>query len=473
MNQRTIVRSHGRVLLVDDDRSFLISLQVLLEDEGGYAVECAGSVDEALDVLDGGHAVHLVVTDLSMPGKDGIELLRAVKETRPELAVILMTAHGSVSTAVEAMRLGAFQYLTKPVDPDELLVQVERAFQVALVNTAYRSLKDRTGDPDSMDVLVGNGPGTADLRQTIAGLSKVDSTVLIRGETGTGKELVARLVHRHSHRGASPLIVVNCTAIPKDLLESELFGHEKGSFTGATALRRGRIEEAEGGTLLLDEIGDMPLELQPKLLRFLQERTYRRVGGCRDLKADIRVMAATHCDLEQRMADGRFRQDLFYRLNTIPVMVPPLRDHFEDLPELCDHLIAKISLRLRCKPRPVTSEALHALQSHPFPGNVRELENLLERALVLGAVAGNPDVITTHGLTLPPDTRTENTFETVPLEDGFAALHTIFAEAEAELIQRAFQRWPELANREIAERLGTNRRVLELRIKEHGLQKRT
>lgn len=458
-----------RVLVVDDDRPFLISLQALLEDEGGYRVECAGSGSEALRILAECSGIRVVVSDLSMPQMDGIELLQAVRESWPDVSFILMTAHGSVSTAVQAMRQGAYQYLTKPIEPDELLLQVERAVRLTSAQAEYRSLAERYGDPATTDVLIGSSAPMASLRSIIDGLADVDSTVLIRGETGTGKELVGRLIHRGGPRSSQAFVVVNCTAVPRDLLESELFGHEKGAFTGATTAHRGRIEEAEGGTLLLDEVGDMPLELQPKLLRFLQEHTMRRVGGSCDRQTDVRVMAATHRNLESAMADGSFRQDLYYRLSTIPVIVPPLRDRLDDLSELCNHLIAKIALRLRRPPLPVSPAALQTLAAHDFPGNVRELENLLERAMVLGTASGAIE-IEVPPLSLPADGRPGS--PKIQLTNGFAALSDLTRRMEADLIQRALEAWPGLSNREVAEKLGTNRRVLELRMKEHGIDKR-
>lgn len=461
----------ARLLVVDDDRAFLVSLEALLEDEGGYRVETAGSGAEALDVVRAPGRVDLVVSDLSMPGMDGLELLRAVRDESPEMPFIVMTAHGSVATAVEAMRLGAFQYLTKPVDPDELLVQVQGALQVAAVRADRDRLAARLGDPDRHDVMVGTSPAMRELARAVDGVAAVDSTVLLRGETGTGKELVARLIHRRGPRAARPFVVVNCTAIPRDLLESELFGHQKGAFTGAVGSRRGRIEEAEGGALLLDEVGDMPPELQPKLLRFLQERTVRRLGADRERRVDLRVMAATHRDLERAIAEGGFREDLFYRLNTIPVRLPPLRERLDDLPELCDHLVAKIAERLGRPPAPVGDAVLGALAGHAFPGNVRELENLLERALVLGAAAGSPGVgLEPRHLGLDA-ARGGEAAPRVPLEGGFEQLRRLHAAAEEALVRRALAAWPELSNREIAERLGTNRRVLELRMKEYGVDK--
>ena len=460
----------ARILLVDDDRSFLVSVRALLEDEGGYQVECAYSVDHALEVLADVPSVRVIVSDLSMPGRDGIELLEVVRRQVPDVSFLLMTAHGSIETAVKAMRLGAFQYLTKPIDPDEMLVQISRALEVASAKEHFRALKERYGDPDFTDVLIGESAGMRALGQAIEDLARVDSTVMIRGETGTGKELVARLIHRASPRARRPLGVVNCTAIPRDLLESELFGHEKGAFTGATGLRRGRIEEAEGGALLLDEVGDMALDLQPKLLRFLQERTYRRVGGGRELAADVRIMAATHRDLEQAMEKGDFRRDLFYRLNTIPLTIPPLRERLEDLPSLCEHLVGTICLRLRRAPRPVSTSSLEVLAQHDFPGNVRELENLLERGLVLGGVGGPQDAFEV-GSVSPMVGEQEQRLDNLPLEGGMAAIQRLTTGAEKRLIERALKAWPSLPNRSVAERLGTNRRVLELRMKEYGITK--
>ena len=460
------------LLLVDDDRPFLVSLEALLADEAGYQVRTAASGEAALDVLRSPGRVDLVLSDLSMPGMDGLELLRAAREELPELPFVVMTAHGSVASAVAAMRLGAHQYLLKPVDPDELLLQVERALEAAALRSDLSSLRRRLGDPARGDLLVGDSAAVQQLRRTITAVAAVDSTVLLRGETGTGKELVARLIHREGSRAAAPFVVVNCTAIPRDLLESELFGHVRGAFTGAAASRRGRIEEAESGTLLLDEVGDMPPELQPKLLRFLQERTVRRIGGDHERRVDVRVMAATHRDLEQGIAAGSFREDLFYRLNTIPIRLPPLRARPDDLPLLGSHIVAKVAARIGRAPLPIAPDALAALAAHPFPGNVRELENLLERALVLGAVRQPPaTAIQAADLGLERTTGIADGLAEVALEGGFEQLRTLHAAAEAALIRRAVATWPAASNREIAERLGTNRRVLELRMKEYDIVK--
>ena len=455
------MQTRSTVLLVDDDPGLLRTLQVLLEDEGGYVVEAVPSAETALQILAvrGGFAA--VVSDVAMAGMDGIALLRAVRERYPRLPMILITAYASVRSAVEAMRLGAFQYLAKPVDPDELLLQVDRAIRTSRLENEHRALKDRTGNPELFDTLVGGSPIMERLRDTISKVAAVDSTVLLRGETGVGKELVARLIHARSPRRDRPFVAVNCTAIPGELVESELFGHEKGAFTGAVRARCGRIEDADGGTLLLDEVGDMPVHLQPKLLRFLQEGAVQRIGAKHERRIDVRVLAATHRDLESAIAEGVFREDLYHRLNTIPVDVPPLRDHPEDLPELVDHLVAKICRRLR---RPVVSispRAVEALAAYSFPGNVRELENLLERSIVLSRAEGTVEEIAI------PSTRSQAVAipGNLPLEGGFPQLEELVERAEEDLIRRALARWPDVSHEKIAQRLGTTRRVLEARLR--------
>jgi transcriptional regulator with GAF, ATPase, and Fis domain len=311
----------------------------------------------------------------------------------------------------------------------------------------------------------------AELRRLIERVAAVDSTVLIRGETGTGKELVARLIHASSPRADRPFVVVNCTAIPRDLLESELFGHVKGAFTGATAHRVGRFEQADGGTLLLDEVGDMPTELQPKLLRVLQDRRVQRIGADRERELDVRVLAATHRDLEGAIADGDFREDLFHRLNTIPVAIPPLRERLDDLPGLAGHLLAKVAHRMgRAIPK-LTARAEDALRAMAFPGNVRELENLLERALVLEDPGPDGlDLVAVEDIR--PPSRTGSRLDQLPLEGGFTALGERHRAAEEALIRRALRTWPGRSNADIAQRLGTNRRILEKRIADHGIDKK-
>lgn len=444
----------GRLLLADDDAALLRTLCVLLEDEG-FEVVTAASGLAAREALLTQARFAAVISDLAMPGMGGLELLRFVREHDPELPVLLMTAFSSARTAVQAMQAGAFQYLAKPVDPEELLLLLRRAMDGARARAEHRRLAERTGDPEQFDVLVGNSAPMRELRATITRLAAVDSTVLLLGETGTGKELVARLIHRSGSRAERPFVVINCTAIPGELLESELFGHDKGAFTGASTARVGRIEEAEGGTVLLDEVGDMPPALQPKLLRFLQERSIQRVGGGRERRVDVRVIAATHRDLSDAMATGAFRADLYHRLNALPIHLPPLREHLEDLPALTSHMLAKLCRRLGRPAVEPPRELLANLASQSFAGNVRELENLLERAVVLGQLAG--------GAQTPP--RPDASLA-IPLDNGFQHLARLYEGAERELIRRALEAWPGLSHAEVAERLGTTRRVLELRLKQ-------
>ncbi|MEE4271580.1 MAG: sigma-54 dependent transcriptional regulator [Thermoanaerobaculales bacterium] len=457
--------SNERLLIVDDDPGFARTLQILLEDEG-YRTEAAHSGEAALQLLEHRPGVGMVISDLAMPGMDGLELLRRLRSDRPELPVVMMTAHSSVESAVEAIQIGAFQYLVKPIEPAELLAQVSRALEVRDLKRDHELLRQRTGDPAAFDVLVGSSPAMDHLRTAISRLAAVDSTVLVRGETGTGKELVARLIHDTGARAGRPFVVVNCTAIPGELLESELFGHVKGAFTGATSARTGRIEQADGGTLLLDEIGDMPSGLQPKLLRFLQDKRVQRVGGQVEREVDVRVIAATHRDLETAIADGGFREDLFHRLNTVPVAIPPLRDRLEDLSGLARHLAAKIARRIGRAVPTIEVGSLAALASHPFTGNVRELENLIERAMVLG------DPSDDHLRLAPAPPITGGPELRIDLENGFARLAEVHEEAERDLVRRAVAVWADCSNDEIARRLGTQRRVLERRMRDYGIVKK-
>lgn len=460
--------SRDLVLVVDDDAGFARTLGILLEDEG-YGSAMAHSGRDALTILERRPGTSLVVCDLAMPGMSGLELLSQVRGLWPRLPVIMMTAHSSVDTAVRAIQLGAFQYLTKPIEPAELLVQAARAIAQARLATAHDELRARAGDPGRFDVLVGSSASMVTVRTMIERVAAVDSTVLVRGETGTGKELVARLIHTTGPRARGPFVVVNCTAIPGELLESELFGHDRGAFTGAIASRPGRIELADGGTLLLDEVGDMPPQLQPKLLRFLQDRRVQRVGATRERTVDVRILAATHCALEQAIADGTFREDLFHRLATIPLVVPPLRERREDLPELCHHLLAKIALRLG-RPVPwLTPAAAAELAARPFTGNVRELENVLERAIVLGP-PGAVEIASIDAPLAPPATTVAAAWEP-PLEGGYSALQQRYRDSEMALIRRALAAWGSASNSIIADRLGTQRRVLERRMKDYGLSK--
>ncbi|ATB30110.1 sigma-54-dependent transcriptional regulator [Melittangium boletus] len=374
--------SEGRVLVVDDHVEMARLLADALTDEG-YTVDVATSGQEALAVVRG-RVLDAVVCDLRMEQVDGFDVLAAVREADPTLPVLIMTAFGGVENAVEAMRRGATHYFTKPFRLDEVLLYVQRAIAERRLREENRALRQAVGDRSAFGALVGRSAPLRALYELIERVAHSHAPVLVRGESGSGKELVARALHFEGPRKAGPFVAVNCTAIPNSLLESELFGHVKGSFTGATTPRRGLFLEADGGTLFLDEIGDMAPELQAKLLRVLEDGEVRAVGADASRKVDVRVVAATHQELETRVREGKFRQDLFYRLNVVPLRVPPLRERREDIPLLVEHFLMKSRERNpRARLAGFTPEALAALAAAPWPGNVRELENLVERLAVV------------------------------------------------------------------------------------------
>ncbi|MDI6750276.1 MAG: nitrogen regulation protein NR(I) [Pseudomonadota bacterium] len=358
------------VWIVDDDRSIRWVLEKALarEDIGSTSF---GSADEALAKLSAGETPRVLISDIRMPGASGLELLRQVREKHPNLPVIIMTAYSDLDSAVAAFQGGAFEYLPKPFDVDQAVALVRRAMVAQ-----GEPRNDETAAAAIAPEILGQAPAMQEVFRAIGRLSQSSATVLINGESGTGKELVARALHRHSPRKDGPFIAINTAAIPRELLESELFGHEKGAFTGATGLRRGRFEEAAGGTLFLDEIGDMPAELQTRLLRVLSDGQFYRVGGREPLRANVRIIAATHQDLEARVKSGLFREDLFHRLNVIRLRLPPLRERREDIPLLARHFLAASARELGVEPKRLSDAALRFLQAAPWPGNVRQLENL-------------------------------------------------------------------------------------------------
>ncbi|MDB5290205.1 MAG: NtrC family two-component system response regulator [Phycisphaerales bacterium] len=376
----------ARILVADDQEMMRDSLAATLVREG-HEVVAAGDGAAAVARLSGPGRFDLLITDLKMPKLTGIELLAEAKRLRPEMPVVLMTAFATVATAVEAMKLGAYDYIQKPFDGDEIKHLVDRTLEhnrLIRENQALRVMSELTAPRP----LVGSGELMAEVRKKIDLIAKSSATVLIRGESGTGKEVVARAVHYASPRKERPFLAVNCAALSENLLESELFGHERGAFTGADKMRRGRFELADGGSLLLDEISEIAPSLQAKLLRVLQESTFERVGSSISQQVDVRVIATTNRDLEAAAAEGKFRQDLFYRLNVVPIDLPPLRQRSEDIYELCRHFLHQISKRENTPFRHVESEALRLLQRYPWPGNVRELQNIIERASVLESEPG-------------------------------------------------------------------------------------
>jgi DNA-binding NtrC family response regulator len=373
---------NARILVVEDEKAIQLALQGLLSREG-YEVVLADSGEAALALLDE-QAFDLVLTDLSLGrGASGMAVLEGAKRLRAETAVIMITAHGSEKIAVEAMKAGAEDYIPKPFDNDEIRVVVRRALERHRLEREHRLLLERVEREYGFENLIGAGAGMRRVFETIQKVAETDLTVLIRGESGTGKELVAQAIHTTSPRKSRPFVAVNCAAINPELVESELFGHEKGAFTGADRRRIGRFESAEGGSIFLDEIGDMAPQTQAKVLRVLQERKLERVGGGESIEVDVRVIAATHRDLEAEVEAGRFREDLYYRLKVVQIELPPLRERPEDLPALCDRFLEQLAERLGREMKRLSSAALARLARHAWPGNVRELRNLLEQAAVL------------------------------------------------------------------------------------------
>ena len=371
-----------RILIADDEESIRMVLGTALT-QGGYEVETVASGGDALAALTGGD-FDVAILDIRMPDLSGLEILERVRATDKAVIVIIITAQNTMANAIEAMKRGAFNYLTKPFDLDEVRALVARASEMhELTRTVGRIRNEVGGRYEPGVTLVGTSGAMQEIFKTIGRVAKSDATVLIEGESGTGKELIARAIHFHGPRWSGPFVALNCSAIPRDLLESELFGHERGAFTGASERRVGRFETAAGGTLFLDEVGDMPIELQVKLLRVLQEKEFSRVGSTQVLKANARIIAATNQSLERAVREQRFREDLFFRLKVVPITVPPLRDRRGDIPELIRHFLAKVNAEMGTDIAGIASEAEELLVRHPWPGNVRELENCLLRAAVL------------------------------------------------------------------------------------------
>ncbi|MDX2501902.1 MAG: sigma-54 dependent transcriptional regulator [Deltaproteobacteria bacterium] len=366
------------ILIVDDEPSILQTLSGLLADEG-FEVTTAANGYEALKIIDS-ESPDLVLLDIWMPGIDGIETLKEIKKENPTIQVIIITGHGTIETAVTATKLGAYDLIEKPLSIDKVIVAINNALNFRRLEEENQYLRKKALEKNSIN---GNGPKTNELKQQIAKASPTDTWILIIGENGTGKELVARTIHHLSPRADQPLIDVSCAAIPEDLIESELFGHEKGVFSETTAKKIGKFELASGGTIFLDEIGDMSLKTQAKILRVLQEQKIQRVGGSRTISVDVRVIAASNKNLEEEIAKGRFREDLFYRLNVLPIEVPPLRQRSEDIPILVETFLEEFAVLNRSKRKEITPAALDLLGKYAWPGNVRELKNLVERLAIM------------------------------------------------------------------------------------------
>ncbi|MBN2799558.1 MAG: sigma-54-dependent Fis family transcriptional regulator [Deltaproteobacteria bacterium] len=453
-----MISSGKRVLIVDDEPSIRKVLAAHLR-KLGHEVETAEDGEGAVSALEAA-PFHLVVTDLKMPGMDGMEVLAWVRRNLPELPVILITAHGTVDNAVEALKLGAFDYITKPFEQDELYGTIGKALATQARNAAHLSGGGRDPLP-----IVGTTEAMQEVYHLIARVAPSPTTVLITGESGTGKELVARALHERSDRAGGPFIQINCGAIPEHLFEAELFGFERGAFTGAVRSKPGRFELAHGGTLFLDEVVELPKDMQVKLLRVLQERKIERVGGLRSVDVDVRILAATNCDLLQAVREGRFREDLYYRLHVIPIHLPPLRERVQDIPLLVEHFRERFNTRLGKAVLPLSEEVLEHLKSHRWSGNIRELENLMER-LVLLADGPLVDLGDLRGLGPGATHPTADDHGDLGLKE-YVRIHT--ARLERTRIERALEAEDGNVTR-AARRLGISRKSLQTKMKDYGLR---
>ena len=447
------------ILIVDDEESICQTLEGILADEG-YETVAAGSGEEALRVVEE-ELPNLVLLDIWLPGMDGIEVLKAIKGSHPQVQVVMMSGHGTIETAVKATKLGAFDFIEKPLSLEKVILAVNNALALAGLEEENLLLKQKVRHEYE---LTGNSGPIQELKEMIGIVSPTNAWILIMGENGTGKELVARSIHRQGRRAQKPFIEVNCAAIPEDLIESELFGHERGAFTGATAKKRGKFDLANEGTIFLDEVADMSLKAQAKVLRILQEKKFERVGGSRLIPTDVRVLAATNKDLEKEMEAGRFRQDLFYRLNVIPLRIPPLRERKEDIPLLIDRFLKDFAFKEGEMEKRITDEVMAVLMRHNWPGNVRELKNIIERLIIT-----TPAAVISKG-DIPPlfEERKAETaaFEPEFTSDSFRGAKQDF---ERQYIIRKLQEFDGNISR-TAEAIGLERSHLHKKIKGYGLE---
>jgi two-component system NtrC family response regulator len=458
------------ILIVDDEPNYLIVLSELLRDEG-FEVFTAANGREGLQVVRDAD-LDLVITDMQMPEMDGMQLLREVKELNRELPVLMITAYAQVEKAVAAMQAGAFSYLAKPFSNDELIVTIQKATQhYSLVreNTRLRSeIRGRSG----FSGMVGKNPRMLQVYELIEKVAPTPASVLISGESGTGKELVAKAIHMNSPREAQAFITVNCAALAENLLESELFGHEKGAFTGAVAMRKGRFELADGGTIFLDEVGEIPLALQAKLLRVLQERSFERVGGTKTLTVDVRIISASNRDLKEEVMQGRFREDLFYRLNVIHVNLPALRERMDDMPLLVDFFIDKFAARLQRPGLTITKDALRLLMTLPWEGNVRELENTIERAAILcDNNCIDAEDVQPESVNMDNHAAWSRELDLHQIIPESASLNDVLYAVEEKMLAEALEDAGFVQAR-AADRLGITKSLLQYKMKKYGIKRR-
>ncbi len=448
------------ILIVDDEDSVRESLQLWFT-EDGYRVDCAENAIKALDLLEK-QEFDIILADIKMPGMDGLELLRRIKSFNNTSIVIIMTAFATVDTAVKALKDGAFDYITKPFDPDDLSHLIRNASRQVALSRENETLKNRVDSLLKIDDFIGKSDGIRKVLNEVESVAPTQSSVIITGESGTGKELIAKAIHANSSRKYYPMVSVHCGALTESLLESELFGHEKGAFTDAKETRKGRFELADGGTLFLDEIGDISSSAQVKLLRVLQEREFERVGGSKTIKVNVRLVAATNRNLEQMVKDGTFREDLYYRLNVIPIDLPPLRERGEDIKLLVNFFLER-SMKNHKKRVVITDEAMDKLMSYPWPGNVRELENTIERIVLMGDEDG---ISATDMLLLLPALNNKtliDEYKTIPMENK------TLEDIEKEAIEKALRDCKNNQT-EAAKQLGITLRQLGYKIKMYGLK---
>ena len=450
------------LLVLDDEKNYLLVLEALLLD-AGYQVTALNDPETALAFLDESE-VDVIITDMKMPKLSGKDVLEYAKRDYPHIPVLVMTAFGSIESAVDIMKMGAFDYITKPFSNDELLLSVQNASELAKVHRRYRLLHENLEERYGLHQIIGKSKGIRNVLQLVDRAAPTKSNVLITGESGTGKELVARALHFASPRKNGPFVSVNCMALNPGVLESELFGHEKGSFTGAVAMRRGRFELASGGTLFLDEIGELSHDMQIKLLRVLQERKFERVGGTEEVEVDIRVVTATNKDLQQEVEKGNFREDLYYRLNVVHMTLPPLRERREDIPLLLAHFVEKIATENGLPRKKIRPEALEYLSGYEWPGNIRQLENIVERCMVM--VSGDTIAVAD----LPPEVKDDeaqlkNALDMLPVELNLADTLDRLAAA---LIRRALVR-ADFVQVKAAELLGISKSLLQYKLRKYGI----
>ncbi len=465
-----------RILVADDEDGVRWVLEKGLR-EAGYDVSAVKDGSAALRHAEA-EPYDLIFVDVRMPGLDGLSVLAQLRSSRPEVLVIVMTAHGTMETAIQAMQRGAYDYLAKPFDVDEVLLLAERALTARRLTQEVASLRTGLQDVWEFGALIGRHPRMQEVYKAIGRIAGSDVTVLLRGESGTGKELVAKAIHHYSRRAGRPFVAVSCAAIPSALLESELFGHEKGAFTDARERKLGKFEVAHGGTLFLDEVGDMAPELQAKLLRALQERSFERVGGHEPIRVDVRILAATNRDLEALIKSGRFRDDLYYRLNVMTVQLPPLRERRRDIPLLVDHFLAKYANELGS--RAVSAEALDRLVGHEWPGNVRELENVVQRAMVMAGGVIVPEHLPIGPVSAAASIAVDATMEEIIerrllecvrglRERGSANLYDLMVGLLEKPLFRAVLRETGGNQVRAAQLLGINRNTLRKKLTEYGI----